>query len=290
MQNHILRTLLLGVIALPASIIAQPSAHYAPGLEGLKAATLPPPGIYLRDYNYFYYADRVNDQNGDKINGLNAEAFIYANAPRVLWITDIKVLGGNIGFDALIPLQYSDVEIGAANYDESDLEAGDLFGEVTWSWHEKRFDAALGYGLWAPTGDEPAGLEFWTHMLTAGATFYFDEEKRWSLSALNRYEISTEQNNTDDTVGDVWTIEGGLAYSVAKTVDVGPVAYYQKVLGNGEGQYATMDRAWVAAVGPEVSVFYPRITFGWSLRYLYEVAAENRMQGHTAVLTLTKRF
>lgn len=288
MQKYTLRTLLLGIVALPASLMAQPSAHYPPGLEGLKAATLPPPGIYLRDYNYFYYSDQRNDPDGDKISNLDQELTIYANAPRVLWITDYKVLGGNIGFDALIPLQYTSIEVGSANFDKNDFEVGDLFGEVTLSWHGKSYDAAVGYGIWAPTGEEMAGLDYWTHMFTAGATFYFDEEKRWSLSALNRYEISTERDDSDVTVGDVWTLEGGLAYSVLKTVDVGPVAYFQKVVT--EGDNTAVDRPWVAAVGPEVSVFYPRITFGWSLRYLYEVAAANRMQGHTAVLTLTKRF
>ena len=45
------------LLAVPVTINAQPSAHYVPGSEGLTAATLPPPGFWLRDYNWFYYAE-----------------------------------------------------------------------------------------------------------------------------------------------------------------------------------------------------------------------------------------
>jgi hypothetical protein len=50
-----------GLLTLANFTQAQPTAHYAPGTEGLKAASLPPPGVYLRDYNEFYYSDHLND-------------------------------------------------------------------------------------------------------------------------------------------------------------------------------------------------------------------------------------
>lgn len=37
--------LIAGLLTLPVFVQAQPTAHYAPGLEGIKAATLPPPGL-----------------------------------------------------------------------------------------------------------------------------------------------------------------------------------------------------------------------------------------------------
>jgi hypothetical protein len=46
----------------------------------------------------------------------------------------------------------------------------------------------------------------------------------------------------------------------------------------------------VAAVGPEVSVAFPKQMFFASLRYNYEFMAENRAQGNAITLILTKRF
>src|ERR1035437_1443363 len=88
--------------ALPGILQAQPSAHYPPGVEGIKAATLPPPGVYFRDYNYFYTADQMNDAAGNKFGKADLDTFTYANLPRVLWITDTKFLGGFVGVDGFL--------------------------------------------------------------------------------------------------------------------------------------------------------------------------------------------
>ena len=88
-----------------------------PGSEGIKGASLPPPGVYARDYNYFYWADQVNDSSGNNLNVPNFNVFTYANIPRVIWITDTKFLGGYVGVDALLPLV--DQQVKAGGFDSS---------------------------------------------------------------------------------------------------------------------------------------------------------------------------
>jgi hypothetical protein len=46
----------------------------------------------------------------------------------------------------------------------------------------------------------------------------------------------------------------------------------------------------VAAVRPEINVTFPKPMLFVSFRYLYEFMAEDRVQGQTFVLNLTKRF
>jgi hypothetical protein len=282
--------------ASTAFLQAQPSAHYVPGVEGIKGASLPPPGIYLRDYNAFYFADRLNDSSGDEINGADPDVFIYANVPRLVWITDVKVLGGYLGVDALLPLQYTSVEVNTPGgpLDDSTFGLGDLFAEGTLSWHLKHFDVSFGCGVWMPTGEShdlaDPGFGYWTPMLTAGATWYIDDNKKWAVSALNRYEFSTEDRDTDITPGQAWTLEWGVSYAVKPTIDVGVVGYYQLQTTKDSGTGASNDRDQVVAIGPEVSLTCPVYHIIASLRYLYEVAAENRLQGHTVALTLTVPF
>jgi hypothetical protein len=288
-----------GLLGLPLLVQAQPSAHYVPGVEGIKGASLPPPGFYLRDYNVAYFSSRLNDATGHEVPGVDANAFIYANVPRLVWITDVQILGGNLGVDALLPLQYTDLDIKAGPntvINNGTFGIGDLFAEGTWSKHIKQFDFSAGAGFWAPTGNSAAppttraGLGYWTAMLTAGATWYIDSEKKWSVSALNRYEFNTAQEDTQITPGQAYTLEYGVGYGVSKTVDVGVTGYYQQQVtaDSGPGASSQLDR--VAGVGPEVSVFYPRVMLGWSLRYVYEFMAESRLQGNTVTLTITKRF
>jgi hypothetical protein len=280
-----------GLCTLPNLLQAQPTAHYAPGLEGIKAASLPPPGFWLRDYNWFYYANQVNDSQGHKIGAADAEAFVYANVPRLVWITEAKPLGGYLGVDALVLLKYTYLKgLGQT------FGVGDAFFEGTWSWHLKQWDMSLGAGVWAPTGDfsrnNPtlAGSGYWGEMLTAGATWYPDEAKRWALSVLNRYEFNQEQEDTHITPGQAYTVEGGLSYGVSKTVDVGAISYYQQKVTTDSGAGASKERNRVAGIGPEISAFFPSAMLGVSLRYAYEFMAESRLQGHTIALTVTKKL
>jgi hypothetical protein len=300
--NKSIGTLLLaGLLTLPTLLPAQPTAHYVPGSEGIKAATLPPPGFWLRD------STRLNDPQGHEIAAAAPNALVYANVPRLLWISDVKLLDGYLGVDALLPLVYTRFQGNlpppwAGPFDGHTFDIGDVFFEGTWSWHPKQFDLALGAGAWAPTGKfdmlnatQPnptsPGKGYWSEMLTAGATWYPEENKRWSVSVLNRYEFNQKQDYTDNTIGQAYTVEGGLSFAVAKTVDVGVVGYYQQLVTGNRGPTGPQQgHNRVAAVGPEAGIFFPSAMLGLSLRYEYEFMAQNRLQGHTVTLTLTKKL
>ena len=290
--------LLAGLFALPTLLQAQPTAHYVPGTEGIKAATLPPPGFWLRDYNSFYFADRVNDSKGHNISAADPKAYIYANVPRLLWITETKVLDGFLGVDALLPIVYKEIEMNTpgGKFHENTTGIGDFFAEGSWSWHLKQWDLALAAGVWVPTGDfsenDPSriGSGYWGEMLTAGATWYLDEEKRWALSVLNRYEFNQQQEQTRITPGQAYTIEGGISYAVTKTLDVGPIGYFQRQMTGDHGSNASSGQDSVAAIGPEISTFFPKWMLGVSFRYAYEFLSQDRLQGHTFTLTITKKL
>jgi hypothetical protein len=117
-----------------------------------------------------------------------------------------------------------------------------------------------------------------------------DPEKKWALSALNRYEINTEKKDTDMTPGQVWTLEWGLSYALRKTVDIGVAGYYQQQVTTDSGSSASSTKDKVVAIGPEIVMLCPKLGVFTSIRYNYEVLAEDRLQGHTVAVTFTKRF
>ena len=284
---------LLAIVTTPSLLFAQ--AHYVPGVEGVKGSSLPPPGFYVRDYNVFYFANQVNDPGGHKVP-LDFNAFIYANLIRPIWITEWKILGANIGMDMIVPLQNTDLSIkhnGATMVDDSKFGIADLYFEpLTLSWHGKQYDAAFGYSFFAPTASTKTpvdpGKGFWTHMLTLGGTVYFDEAKTWSLSALNRYEFNTESRDSGVAPGQEWTLEWGLGKSLTKTIEVGVSGYYQ--LQTTENSAGPSARDQVIGIGPEIVLFCPKLGLFTSLRYAYEFGAQDRPEGNTITLTLTRRF
>lgn len=297
-MKHHRRALLLGLCVVAAGAQTQAatfSGHYPSGAEGVKGASLPPPGFYLRDYNLFYWAD---DFPGGPPG---FDAFAYIQAPRAIYMTDFKILGANYGLDLLIPFYYGKVKYDTPGgaISDSTFTMGDLqFEPLLLGWHYKQFDIGAGYAFWAPTGDynkdgqRPSrllGKGFWSHMFTGGLTWYPDQEKTWSVSALNRYEIHMENNDLDYTAGDTWTIEFGLAKSVTKYLDLGVAGYYQKqVTGYSPSSAGSMDS--VFGIGPEISGLCPKLGLFTSLRYIFEIDAKDRPEGNTVTLTLTKRW
>ena len=284
-----------GIVSLAVNLHAElpVGSHYAAGIEGLNSASLPPPGFYVRDYNYFYYAD--------KVNGLSqsVDFFAYVNAVKLVYLTDYKILGANWGVDTILPFAYKNIygQLGTSGQ----FSLGDIYAcPLLLSWHLKQFDYSFAYGIWAPSGNYSAsspakyltspGNGYWTHMITLGGVWHPDEEKTWSLSLLNRYEINTEQWDTHITPGNMFTTDFSLSKAVLKGVDVGVSGYYQQLVTRDSGPKASSDYSSVVGIGPEVVAYCDKLGLFTSLRYAYQVEAKDRPQGQTIVLTFTKGF
>ncbi|MFA6173890.1 MAG: transporter [Kiritimatiellales bacterium] len=270
----------------PAPVVA---GHYPAGAEGIKGASLPPPGLYVRDYNMFYSADTFKDGPPD------FDIKAYINALRLIWMTDKKIFGAQYGMDVIVPLVYMDWTAGGKSDHYSGV--GDIQLEpLLLSWQFKQFDLAAGYAVWVPTGDyEPARPDlvskgFWSHMLTLGGTWYPDKEKTWAMSLLNRYEFCQEQEETHTDPGQVFTTEWGLSKSLRPGLDVGFIGYYQQQVTEDSGPVATDKLDRKIGAGPEISAFCPKLGLFASLRYAHEFAVVERPEGDLITLTLTKPF
>jgi hypothetical protein len=199
-----LSRLLIGVAMLGMSTgiaDAGETGHYVNGVEGIKGSSVPGPGFYYRIYNVLYNADTLADNEGNELN-VDFDVTVIASAHRFIWVTPVKILGADFLMDTTIPLIYTDFSIGAAGISDSELGLGDICIEpFALSWHGSRYDAAFGLSAYVQVGhydkNEPAspGKDFWTTMITLGATYYLDMEKTWFLSILSRYEIHSNRRN-----------------------------------------------------------------------------------------------
>jgi hypothetical protein len=295
-MNKPLLAAIAGATALAAQLHAQDlpiGSHYPIGAEGLKGADLPPPGFYIRDYNYFYTADKVDGLQQDM------NLFIYCQAVKAVYLTDYKILGADWGVDTIIPFMYKNIT--GDHYTAGQFNLGDIYAcPMLLSWHLKQFDFSAALGVWTPSGNFDAstpirrldspGSGFWSPMLTVGMVWYPDEEKTWALSLLNRYEVNSEQDQTDITPGNMYSLEWGASKTICKGVDVGLVGYWQQEITADSGTGAASALSHVVGIGPEVSVLWEKLGLISSLRYEYEVDAKDRPEGQAVVLTLTKRF
>ncbi|HTY64167.1 MAG TPA: transporter [Acidobacteriota bacterium] len=271
--------------------LLQAQTHYPAGVEGIKGPSLPPPGVYIRDYDYMYFANKLAVDQGPP----DFDLFANIQAPRLIWITPAKIFGGYYGMDVIVPLVYQNLDM--TGFSGSDFSLGDVFVEpITLSWHGKQYDASFGYGLWTPTGDFKAtdpispGKGFLTQMLTAGVTYYPDAKKTWSLAALNRYEFNQKNDETGITPGQYWTLEWGIGKSVTKTVEVGATGFFQAQTTKASGLDASAEKDHVAGIGPEINLACPKLKLSTSIRYVREVGAHNRTEGNVLNVIFTRRF
>jgi hypothetical protein len=265
---------LLAISFLLAVTLQLRAQHYPAGSEGIKAASLPSPGVYFEDYNSFYYSDKTpgfSDQLMANKYYSGFDLFTYVQSPRLMWMTDWKFLGADYGMAVRIPFvykkhdqpfptvlaKYIGIPVGPAITSVNEFGLSDIQVEpLILSWHLKRFDIVTGYSFWAPTGEYDhkklfllnLGNGYWTHMFTLGATWYPDEKKTWAISLLNRYEINMAQYSDlyasatppyvaslDTTLGNIYTLEWAVSKTIVNGVDVGLTGYYQQQVTDTEG-------------------------------------------------------
>lgn len=272
--------------------------HYTNGVEGIRAASLPPPGLYFRLYNVYYSAGDLKDTNGDSLGDFDLD--VFAVVPRLIWVSEYKLLGADYFADVIIPLVNTDVSLGMGNatlFDDDKFGLGDIAVEpFGLSWHGDRYDASFAAGVYLPVGEydetEPAspGLNYWTGMITAGGTYYLDQAKTWSASILARYEFHGENDDTDMTNGDDFHFEWGIGKKLAQFWEIGAAGYCQWQVSDDSGKGATDSRDRVYAAGPEINYFIASLKTNATLRYVTEFGAEDRSEGDLAALIFTHIF
>ncbi len=283
----------LGISMFFANSALAAHGHYVNGVEGIKAASLPPPGTYWRMYNTFYNAGEFKDRDGNSDKTFDVNVYAFVN--RFVYTTDKKVMGADFAMDAIIPLVYTDISWANAGLGDNRFGLGDIAIEpVILAWHGKRSDTVLGAGFYMPTGkynmNRPAspGKGYWTVMFSAGGTWYFDQEKTWSASLLARYEIHTNQRDTHTNVGDDFHFEWGIGKKLNKTTEVGLAGYCYWQVGEDKGQYAIPGKQRVFAAGPEVNFNIAKWQSNICIRSLWEFGAKNTSEGNLTTINFTK--
>lgn len=291
------RVLFAAVLCIGIFISGQAFAghsHYVNGIEGIKAATLPPEGFYWRLYNVYYTADKL--KTNDKKSNKDFEADVYALINRFIWTTPVKILGASLTMDLIVPVTYNDVKLDGV-FNDHKWGVGDIIVEpALLHWHGPQWDSVLGVSLFLPTGEfrrnfnANLGKGYTTVMFTAGGTVYFDEAKTWSASILNRYEMHTKQEKTSVNPGDDFHFEWGIGKSFSSGFEIGVAGYCQWQLKEDKGRNASPGLEKAYAVGPEITYTHAPWGLTVALRSLWEFENKNTTQGSVTSLVLTKAF
>lgn len=259
------KTAALTLAAMLAGGAAQAEGHYVTGVEGLQGSSVPPAGNYYLGYLVHY--DINGFQAPDSKDGIGGSGKVTALANRFVKITDTKLFGADYGFETIIPVLRTSVKVGGL--DASDSGVGDVYvGPLVLGWHGAQWDAVAATGMWLDTasntpGDPTSpGKGYKSTMLTGGMTYYFDQQKSISGSALFRYEYNGKKDN-GVRPGDQLSLEWGVGKNYG-AYSLGVVGYSQWQLSNDKGSAAAPGKAERHALGAEL--VYPVASAGLFLK------------------------
>lgn len=290
-------------LGLPLTAAADATQHYVPGVEGIQAASVPPPGFYLRFYGVYYDSDDVKvdaiSSDDGAIPGGGDSATVKAVVPRAIWITGQKFLGADYGMELIAPIL--DKSVDALGLSEGDSGIGDVyFGPLVLAWHGERYDAVAAAGYWTDAfGDyddsNPVAAAASTSsgysnvMLTLGGTWYLTADRGWAVSLLNRYEtLASDIEHTDITPGDNWVAEWGISRNFSPALSVGLVGYDSiQVTEDDAPAGVPTPKDQVHAVGGQVSYRSTSLGMFFDAAFYKEYQAEHRPEGTTFRLIVT---
>src|SRR5262249_6591272 len=115
MRHKLVKTTRVALTTAAVTLVLNTHAgeigHFNGGVMNIRHYVMPDPGVYTAIYNYFYTTGQLNDSNGNEINsvtvkpgpgpgieqGINVDVNMYALAPTLIWVTDLKSLGMKYG-------------------------------------------------------------------------------------------------------------------------------------------------------------------------------------------------
>jgi hypothetical protein len=218
---------------------------YTPGFNATNSGVMPAPGL---TYSNTFLDYSFNQAKCTVCGELDPNVDVLVDVNVFMWVSKKKILGGNYGLVAGLPVTNSALSLAGENAIGGGGGFADSFYQpLTMGWHLKRADIMAAYAFFAPTGrftpgaSNNTGSGHWTNAPTVGETFYLTKNKGTAFSAYEMYEFHTSQSGTNILAGQTFDLDYSLTQILPLQKDmhtllqVGVVGYGQWQTSNNSG-------------------------------------------------------
>lgn len=292
---HGFQQLALGVILGGCITTAQATegggSSWPMGIENYLMGILPPPGTYGQLFAGNYTANELRDNSGDRL-GVSFDLRVTTLVPRFIWVTEQKVLGGDLGFHALLPL--NDIRLNLNGQRDHKRGIGDAhLGPVVGFHHSDKLHTAVGVDFVVPTGSEydrndlvNLGNNYATIQAVYAVTYMDPVGLNADVRLMHEYNF--ENPDTDYKSGRELHADYALGWGLGNGWVVGVGGYVYKQISDDwqDGDRVSDNRGRAFAIGPSVQYSSPS---GWALsgKWQNEAGVRNRADGDAFWLKLT---
>ncbi|GGB86978.1 phenol degradation protein [Marinobacterium zhoushanense] len=256
-------------------------SNYPMGAENYLMGALPPPGVYPLIYAQHYSADEFKDGSGDSLPiDFDLEANVLA--PRLVWVTDKTILGGQLFAAALLPLV--DLDVSVNGFSQSNKGVGDLDLTAALSYHHSpNLHSAVGFDLFVPTGEYDKndlaniGRNYWALQAVYAASLVNPTGLNADVKFM--YDYNFENDDTNYKSGQEFHFDYAVGWGVSPNWTVGVGGYgYKQVTGDEVNGVDIGNKGQAFAFGPSIKYDNGK-GFFLSVKYQKEFAVENRPEG-----------
>lgn len=295
---------------------------YPNGSEAFMAGALPPPGLYLDNYGYYYHGGDLKDDHKHNISAfdhLDVEAYVA----RVIWVSHKKILGGQYTQHFFLPVLHTDLKFNVPVGPEHKTSYHDtgipylIYNPFILGYHfmKGKFHLIITPGdIYIPVGQDDrnmasVGHNYWTFEPVVAFTF-MPYGYKLAISAKVMYDFNTKQDNcptvygfeVDRDPGQEFHFDYSVSYGITPHLRFGVNGYYytqttdddyhpdsnvpalvKALLDQDEGNHSE-----VFAIGP--GIFYNYKNMFFSLRSQWEMASKNKTEGGNVWLKFIYKF
>jgi hypothetical protein len=254
---------------------------YPNGNENYLVGAMPPPGTYTLVYGGYDHLTKLRDHNGDRIN-LPFDVSVTAVAPRFVWVTDTKILGGQLAWHVILPFLSIDAKIGGLSQRKSGL--GDIVFGPGLGYHDGNLHYVFALDVNAPTGSYSktnlanTSRNYWNLEPLIAVSYVQPEGVNADIKF--HYDINARNKDTQYKSGQEFHFDFDAGYGFGNGWVAGVGGYvYQQVSAD------TLNGATVANAKGEAMGFGPSIKydngkgFFITAKWQKDFSVKNRAEG-----------
>lgn len=256
---------------------------YASGVENYLVGAVPPPGLYVLNYDNLYVADKLKDGLGQQVPvpGFKVNAAVVAT--RVVWSTPQPVLGGNLVFHTIIPVV--DLKVSAAGASQHKTGVGDItVGVGVARHHSESLHTVAGLDLVLPTGSynkaDLANIGRNYASLQPLFALTYLQSRGFNGDFKLTFNLNQKNKDTQFSSGDEVFLDFATGYGMGNGWTLGVGGYVRRQLSSDTqaGAVLANSRSSAFALGPSVRYDNGK---GWFItaKFQAESAVRNGSEG-----------
>nr|WP_060766044.1 transporter [Pseudomonas fluorescens] len=265
-------------------------SSYPMGAENYMTGAMPPSGLYTQVFAESYRADRLLDNRGKSgLDDFHLSADVIA--PRLIWVTEQKILDGDLAFHLNVPLVDLRVDVNGQHQKKTGM--GDIiFGPALGYHYSEKFHAIYALDIFAPTGRYDRGdlanigRNYWAFEPIAAFSYVDPAGVNADIKVM--YDFNLRNRATDYRSGQELHADYSLGWGLGNgwVVGVGGYMYRQTTDDHQDGARIEDNRGRAFAIGPSIKY---ASSSGWfvTAKWQKESEVRNRPEGEAYWVKLT---